>query len=467
MNIRQRLRDAMQARRRRVQPDVEQALRQQQSPGNPKRAAVRRPIGAALVTGAAVVVLAAAIPLVAHAVRTHRKPGAEPITMPTGQAAASPTPRASAPGVAKTPIGTPSAAVTVAGPKARLFIEDFAGTGATFYLTGVRVETADGAPLAGYQLPAHPPAGAFTVSTDGTRIAYLAADGIHVANAIDGTQDRIVHALPFDRSRPDPASEAAQLPFANWARGSVISWSGDGSFAVAWQGCLWTLAADGSSLTEIARNTTSTPVEGAGGVVDATWSSSSDQLLVSVDGSAKLLNDATQQTLAAESSTGSGIATAIVAANGTAYRLLAGQEGPWYWSPDGTRVVGWNAAGTSLVTVAVSGGAPHTVATLAAGVTLAVSPDGTRVAALGPNNAVDVWPIDGGPATTVRAVSVMDAGQQQLAWLDPQQLILSTAGPDGTTRLTIVHVTGATHALPDLHPSTASGYLVIDVHPGG
>jgi hypothetical protein len=452
VNIQQRLRDAMEARGRQVQPDVEEALRQQ-SLRNPHRAVVRRRIGAALATAAAVVVLAAAVPLASHEVRAHRRPGANPITTP---------------GVATTPTVSPSPAATVPGPKAHLFIEDFAGTGATFYVTGVRIETADGTPLGGYPLPAHPPAGAFAVSADGTRIAYLAADGIHVANAIDGTQDRIVHALPLDPSRPDPASQAAQLPFANWARGSVISWSANGSdLAVAWQGCLWTVAGDGSALTELARNTTSTPVEGAGGVVAATWSPSSGQLLVSVYGSAKLLNDATQQTFASDSSTGSGIATAIVAANGTSYRPLAGQAGTWYWSADGGSVFGWNTAGTSLVTIAAAGGDPHTVAALSAGSAVSVAPDGLRVAGIAPDGTVNVWPIDGGPATTVRPVVVKDSIHQQIDWLDTQQLILSTSEPDGTTQPVILDLTGDTHLLPNLHPSTASGYLVIEVRPAG
>lgn len=393
----------------------------------------------ALAAGA-VVVLAVAVPLASHETRAHRSASA-----------------------AVTPTASPSASATVAGPKARLFIEDFAGTGATFYLTGVRIETADGTPLGSYPLTAHPPAGAFTVSADGTHIAYLAADGVHVANAIDGTQDHIVHALPLDRSRPDPANEATQLPFSNWASGSVLSWSASGSsFAIAWQGCLWTVASDGSALTELARNTTSTPIEGAGGVVGATWSPSSGQLLVSVYGSAKVLNDATQQTFASDSSTGSGIATAIVAADGTSYRPLAGQVGAWRWSADGGRVVGWNAAGTSLVTIAATGGDPHTVATFSAGGTVSVAPDGMQVAGAGPDGVVNVWPIDGGPPTTVHTPIVKDAVQRQLDWLDAKQLISSTTGPDSTTHLTLVDLAGDTHPLPDLHPSTADGYLVID-----
>jgi len=392
-----------------------------------------------LATAAAVVVLAVAVPLAVHEARADRGPGATV---------------------------APSAAATVAGPKARLFIEDFAGTGATFYLTGVRIEAADGTVLGGYSLPTHPPAGAFSVSADGTRIAYLGADGMHVASAIDDTQDHVVHALPLDPSRPDPASEAAQMPFANWARGSTISWSANGSsLAVAWQGCLWTVTNDGSALTELARNTTSTPVEGAGGVVDATWSPSSDHLLVSVYGSAKLLNDATQQPFASDSSTGSGIATAIVAANGTTYRPLPGQVGAWYWSAGGDRVVGWDPAGTSLVTIAAADGATHTVAAFPADGITSVSRDGMRVAGIGPDGVVDVWPIDGGAATTVRTAVIHDSVQQQLDWLDPQRLLASTTGPDRTTHLTILDLTGNTHLLPDLHPSTAGGYLGIDIRP--
>ena len=399
-----------------------------------------RPSWAVVATAAAVVVLAVAVPLAVHEGRAHRGPGATV---------------------------SPSAAATVAGPKARLFIEDLAGTGATFYLTGVRIETADGTPLGSYPLPTHPPGGAFSVSADGTRIAYLSADGVHVANAIDDTRDHIVHALPLDPSRPNPATEAAQMPFANWARGSTISWSPNGSsFAVAWQGCLWTLANDGSALTELARNTTSTPVEGAGGVVDATWAPSSDQLLVSVYGSAKLPNDATQQPFASDASTGSGIATAIVGANGASYLPLAGQVGAWYWSAGG-RVVGWNPAGTSLVTIAAAGGAAHTVAAFPADGTVSVAPDGLRLAGIGPDGVVNLWPIDGGPATAVRTAVIQDSVRQQLEWLDTQQLISSTTGPDGTTHLTIIDGTGDTHLLPDLHPSTAGGYLLIDARPVG
>jgi hypothetical protein len=399
-----------------------------------------RPNGAVLATAAAVVLLAVAVPLAVHEGRAHRGPDATV---------------------------APSSAATVPGPKARLFIEDLAGTGATFYLTRVRIEAADGTPLGGYPLPTHPPAGAFSVSADGTRIAYLAADGLHVANAIDGTQDHVVHALPLDPSRPNPATEAAQLPFANWARGSTINWSANGnSFAVAWQGCLWTLASDGSALPELARNATSTPVEGAGGVVGATWAPSSNQLLVSVYGSATLLNDATQQPFASDASTGSGIATAIVAANGTSYLPLAGQVCAWYWSAGG-RVVGWNPAGTALVTIAAAGGNSHTVAAFPADGTVSVAPDGMHVAGIGPDGIVNVWPIDGGPGTTVRTAVVQDSVQQQLEWLDTQQLILSTTGPDGTTHLTIIDGTGDTHVLPDLHPSAAGGYLVIDARPVG
>ena len=222
------------------------------------------------------------------------------------------------------------------------------------------------------------------------------------------------------------------------------------------------MASDGSALTEIARNTTSSPVEGAGGVVDAKWSPSSDQLLVSVYGSAKLLKNASQQTFASASSTGSGIATAIVAPNGTNYRPLAGQVGPWYWSPDGSRVVGWNPAGTSLVTVAASGGAPHTIAALSANSALAVSPDSTRVAAVLPDGTVNVWPINGGPATTLPTAVAKDSNLQQLGWLDTQQLMLSAASPDGTTHRTIVQLTGDTRVLPDLHASTPTGYVIVD-----
>jgi hypothetical protein len=427
-------------------------------------------MGAALAAAAGVIVLAVSIPLAAHAMRTHHGPGPVPLTVPSGQALPSHARSSTTPSIAApttTALASASASATIAAPGARLFIEDFAGTGATFFLTGVQIQTADGASLASYQLPAHPPVGAFTVSADGTQIAYLAADGVHVANAIDGTQDHVVHALPLDRSRPDPASNSAQLPFANWGRGSVIRWSAKDSFAIAWQGCLWTMASDGSALAEIARNTTSSPVEGAGGVVDATWSPSSDQLLVSVYGSTNLLKSASEQTFASDPSTGSGIATAIVAANGTNDKPLAGQTGAWYWSPDGSRVVGWNAAGTSLITVAANGGAPHTIAALPDTSAVAVSPDGARVAAVLPDGTVNVWPINGGPVTTVHTAVANDSNLQQLAWLDTQQLMLSVAVPDGTTHRTIVQLTGDTRVLPDLHASTPTGYLIVDVRPAG
>jgi hypothetical protein len=90
-----------------------------------------------------------------------------------------------------------------------------------------------------------------------------------------------------------------------------------------------------------------------------------------------------------------------------------------------------------------------------------------HVAGIGPDGIVNVWPIDGGPGTTVRTAVVQDSVQQQLEWLDTQQLILSTTGPDGTTHLTIIDGTGDTHVLPDLHPSAAGGYLVIDARPVG
>ncbi len=410
---------------------------------------------AALAAVVAVVVLAVAVPLASHQARAHRSAGTDPIASPT--ASSSPTASPSA-----------TATATVAGPKARLFIEDFAGTGATFYLTGIRIQDADGATLGGYPLPAHPPAGAFAVSADGTRIAYLATDGIHVANAIDDAQDHVVHALPLDPSRPDPTTGEAQQPFANWARGSTISWSANGSnFAVAWQGCLWVVASDGSGLNELARNTTSTPVEGIGGVVGTTWSPSSSQLLVSVYGSATLLKGTTPQTFGSDPSTGSGIATAIVAANGTSYRPLPGQVGAWYWLADDDQVVGWNPAGTSLVTIAAAGGASHTVAAFSAGGTVSVAPDGMRVAGIGPDGVVNVWSLDDGAATTVRTSVVEDSVQQQLDWLDTHRLILATTGPDRTTHVTILNVTGSTRSLPDLHPSTASGYLVIDARAAG
>jgi hypothetical protein len=286
---------------------------------------------------------------------------------------------------------------------------------------------------------------------------------VHVANANNGTADHVVHALPHDASRPDPAINASGVPFANWARGGQITWSADGSsLAVVWQGCLWTMASDGSALTEIARNSTSTPVEGVGGVVSATWSPSSNELLVSVYGSAKFLKDATQQAFSSNTGTASGQGSVVVAADRRSYRPLAGQAGAWSWSPDGSRVIGWNAAGTALVTLGPDG-AEHTIAQLSVPSAYAASPDGTRVADIRSDGAIEIWRITDGSATAVPGFSASDPATAQLQWLDAQRLIVSTTAADHTVRLTALDVTGGSNVLNDLRTSTSSGYLVVDV----
>jgi hypothetical protein len=466
MTVDERLRDAMNARAEQIRPDVEDALRHQQSLHQADRTTVRRPLVAVLATAAAVVVVAAAIPVGLYELRARHGHGSAPVSVPTVASLPSTTPSViNTPSASPTPTpsGTVSASATIAGSTGRLFIQDLEGTGATFYLQQMRVETADGTPVGAYSVAAKPPAGAFDVSVDGSRLAYLAPDGVHVANANNGTADHVVHALPHDASRPDPAINASGVPFANWARGGQITWSADGSsLAVVWQGCLWTMASDGSALTEIARNSTSTPVEGVGGVVSATWSPSSNELLVSVYGSAKFLKDATQQAFSSNTGTASGEASAVVAADRRSYRPLAGQAGAWSWSPDGSRVIGWNAAGTALVTLGPDG-AEHTMTQLSAPSAYAASPDGTRVADIRSDGAIDIWPIAGGPATTVPGFSAADPATAQLQWLDAQRLIVSTTAADHTTRLTALDVTGGSNVLNDLRTSTSSGYLVVDV----
>jgi hypothetical protein len=466
MTVDERLRDAMNARANQLRPDVEDALRHQLSLHQTDRPAVRRPLVAILATAAAVVVVAAAIPVGLHVLRARHGHGSAPVSVPTAAGLPSTTPSViKTPSASSTPTPSASTSATAAGAGAagRLFIQDLEGTGATFYLDHMRVETVNGTPIGTYSVAAKPPAGAFDVSTDGLRLAYLAPDGVHIANASDGTADHVVHALPHDASRPDPAINATGAPFANWARGGQISWSTDGSsLAVVWQGCLWTMASDGSSLTEVARNSTSTPVEGAGGVVSVTWSPSSNELLVSVYGSATILATATRPPFSSDPSTGSGEAAAVVAADRQSYRPLAGQAGAWSWAPDGSRVIGWNVAGTALVTVAPDG-AEHTIAQLPAPTAYAVSPDGSRLAGIRSDGAIGIWPITGGSATAVPGFSAADPATAQLHWLDAQRLIVSTTSADHTTRLTAIDLTGSTQVLQELRTSTSSGYLVVDV----
>jgi hypothetical protein len=174
------------------------------------------------------------------------------------------------------------------------------------------------------------------------------------------------------------------------------------------------------------------------------------------------LKDATQQAFSSDPGTASGQASAVVAADRRSYRTLAGQAGAWSWAPDGSRVIGWNAAGTALVTVGPNGDR-HTVAQLSAPSPYAASPDGSHVAGIRSDGAIDIWPITGGSATAVPGISAADPATTQLQWLDAQHLIVSTTSADHTTRLTAVDVTGGTKVLNDLRTSTSNGYLVVDV----
>ncbi|MDQ1540748.1 MAG: hypothetical protein QOH29_1474, partial [Actinomycetota bacterium] len=108
-------------------------------------------------------------------------------------------------------------------------------------------------------------------------------------------------------------------------------------------------------------------------------------------------------------------------------------------------------------------GAEHTIAQLPAPTAYAVSPDGSRLADIGSDGAIDIWPITGGSATVVPGFSAADPATAKLHWLDARRLIVSTTSADHTTRLTAVDLTGSTHVLQDLRTSTSSGYLVVDV----
>ena len=490
MNVEDRLRDALSTRADQYDVDVEDALRTHQAArmaGNPHgqgatAAILRHRFVAIVAAAAAVAVIAAGIPIAAHLIGDRDQRAVTPPATETPTAAPSPTsspspsastsPSASA---LKTASPSPSASTspplngvgaTPAAPAvaSTIFVEHEVAYGIanSTKLESIERRSLSGALLGSYAIAGEPHE--FDLSPDGKFLAYMRSDGVHVANARDGSNDHIVHAVP---------SAASQDCIGGCADGytSFIRWSyDDAELAIVAAGSLWIMSADGSSIREIVQDKTSSQQradlsqfsdKGGIGVLDVRWSPTSQALVVTFVGDETVLPAGKTVSLPIPQ-----YGQFVVSVDGLQDQVLPREPTDLVWTPDG-----------SALALVDSSGVAHRVAVsaeMASGRAVVLpfsrgewAPDGlaNTTGQWSPDGARYVWVETNGSGSGGTAVvypATGGAGYQLpghfVGWVDSRRVLVETEPSDAIARLAVVDVVARTkQSIGDVPITTSAG----------